>query len=1245
MKKALKCLSVIIVMLIILFSFSITALAQTTTQDGLQVNLTTDKQSYSLNEDIQITISVTNTNDFTVKDVSIEALLPDNFELKDSNDETSTKAIDLKSGEQANLTVVAVVKGEEQNVTKPTENTVEPSTEPDNTTEPSTVSDDTTEPTTKSTENNADNTQNTKPNTQATTSIISNNDNNKNNDNNNSDKSDDNTKNNNNQDNTSIKTGSDYTYMGIFIVLLLASISTLLYCLIKHFDKTTKIVSSILCVVIAVTSVVGISKFNAFAQENKTDINKSTITLGEQIRVDNNDYTITANVDYKFNYDISLTNFKADTFDIYLNEEKLVTFTCNVTGNKRIRSNDVAVYNKEHKFIVYMNDDGMNGDLLANDGVYSGQTTLSSAEFKLEEYFATAFDSKSNIFEINFYRNLTEEEFSSFDKLHTYVTSLSFSEACNYVKNSDEINTYSIDEQNKNITYNSIYHITGVWEEEKDNSLKGSGEFSIPMIFERDYERAKPIVDKLYFSSQLKKKDVIVMRPFRNSGFEYDDFKYSGELLSSALNSALTVIDDEAVTLSEMKNLSNYGIVLIDSHGTLINGNTPNIIIGEKYKENQSYSADYSSGTINCIGTEKNLTVGRRFIEKYYQDKSLTNSFLFLGTCYSSYANDIPLALLNAGATSTIGFTDSVSLDYCNNTLFETVINSMLLSADPLEDSISSTKDFYGKCDPYNAKCELIMQGLLSYKIVDKVTDTGSIIGRVKEQGTNAPISNREVKIYNENYTSDNAMYTFIDKTKTDNNGSFKISLPVGTYTLVIDNDGENANSDYYYDTVEIKVKVDAGVDTVLLNDIVLARCENGITGYVYDNDDLINNGKNTPIADVTVEVYQNNNDTTDFIGKCKTDKNGKYTFAVDKNGSYDLSFIKSGYEDKIENMVFVNGGYVTCDAYLEKSISADKGNGTKENPYRVSNIEELKAVKNDLSAYYIQIADIDLRGESWKPIGNEENPFTGDYDGNGYTISNLKYSQYDINYKYIGLFGYNEGAISNIIINNVCLEGFSPSALDGWIPCYLGGISGYNLGEITNCEIMSGIIQTWLSYNGKVYGLNSGAKIYAGGICGINSGTIYKCVNSAKVNINSSQSAYVGGICGDNTFGEISNSFNKADVSGYCKMGDFRLRWQIDCYVAGITNSGDTTNCLCTAKNIIAKAPPSSNSQIAAIQLIYTSARFIGGSRSGENYALEEAYVFRGKTHHAYKDEIITEEYGVILTDIDTINNIWDSY
>lgn len=1155
MKKALKCLSVIIVMLTILFSFSITALAQTTTQDGLQVNLTTDKQSYSLNEDIQITISVTNTNDFTVKGVSIEALLPDKFELKDSNDETSTKAIDLKSGEQANLTVVAVVKGEEQNATNPTENTVEQNTEPDSTTEPNTGQNNTTEPTTKPTENNADNTQNTKPNTQVTTSSISNNDNNKNNDNNNSDKSDDNTKNNSNQDNTSIKTGADYTYMGIFIVLLLASISTLLYCLIKHFNKTTKIISSILCVVIAVTSVIGISKFNAFAQENN-----STITVSEHIKVDNYDYTISANVSYNIDSIDSIT-FK-DFWESDILVDKINEIEKSYT--------DENGYVPKNQVLNAINDVNSYASELKDKG-------------KIKEYYMNYCDCSNG------------EPVSVSIIMNSGITVV-------YTPRQTTLSSNTSLSPKINITSVADYQ---------------------PSLYDFDKETQE-------FVQETHRELYDYLTPYCTLPSCY--------------------YENENVTYSSLSELRSNQLVMWVGHGVRANNHTY-LEIGEEYKFSNFLKYDVfntelkkmlDSGEI--IKTSNNtIAVNYKYLDKVLGD--LSNSMIYLNSCYTGCDKDLCDMFVKKGVSGLVVNSGSIIADYACAMQVGTIsllseINAKTKNYYTISEAFNLCKKEYGEADKYGVY-PFIYNGD-DYRLFPV---NGSIIGRVKEQGTNVPISNREVKIYNENYTSDNAMYTFIDKTKTDNNGSFKISLPAGTYTLVIDNDGENATSDYYYDTVEMKVKVDAGVDTVLLNDIVLARCENGITGYVYDNDDLINNGKNTPIADVTVDVYQNNNGTTDYIGKCKTDENGKYTFAVYKNGSYDLSFTKSGYEDKIENMVFVNGGYVTCDAYLEKSISADKGNGTKENPYRVSNIEELKAVKNDLSAYYIQIADIDLRGESWKPIGNEENPFTGDYDGNGYTISNLKYSQYNIDYEYIGLFGYNEGAINNIIINNVCLEGFSPSTINDWIPCYLGGISGYNLGEITNCEIMSGIIQTWLSYDGKVYGINSGAKIYAGGICGKNSGTIYKCVNSAKVNINSSQSAYVGGICGDNTFGKISNSFNKADVSGYCKMGDFKLRWQIDCYVAGITNSGDTKNCLCTAKNIIAKAPPSSNSQIAAIQFIDTSARFIGGSRLGENYALEEAYVFRGKTHHAYKDEIITEEYRVILTDIDTINNIWDSY
>ncbi len=802
MKRTLKFLSAIIVMLTILFSFSITALAQTTTQDGLQVNLTTDKQSYSLNEDIQITISVTNTNDFTVKDVSIEALLPDNFELKDSNDETSTKVIDLKSGEQANLTLVAVVNS-------------------------------TTEPTIKPTESN---TQDTKPNTQTTTSIISNNDNNK------SDKSDENTKNNINQDNTSIKTGSDYTYMCIFIVLLLASISTLLYCLIKHFDKTTKIITSVLCVVIAVISVVGISKFNILAHENKATAqgNNSTITVSEHIKVDNNNYTITANVDYNIASidSISLKDFlESDKLIDKVNEiEKSYTDENGYVPENQVQNaiNAVNLYLSELKdngkiSEYYMNYcDCSNGEpvsvsIIMNSGitvVYTPrQATLSSnTSLSPKINITSVADYQPSLYDFN--EEIQEYVQETHRKLYNYLTPYSTLSSCYY--------------ENENVTYSSL------------------------------------------------------------------------------------------------SELSSNQLVMWFGHGVRANNHTY-LEIGEEYKFSNFLKYDVFNTDFKKMIDNKEIvkTANHKIAVNYqYLDKvlgNLSNSMIYLNSCYSGCDKDLCDMFVKKGVKGLVGNSGSIQAKYGCEAQVGIVsllaqINKETNNYYTLSEALNLCKEEYGEADK-NGMYPFVYTGD-DYRLFSV---NGSIIGKVKEQGTNAPISNREVKIYNEFYTVDNAMYTFVDKTTTNDSGNFNFSLPAGTYTLVINNDGGNIDSNYYYDEVEIKVEFEAGLDTVLLNDIVLARRENGITGYVYDNNDLINSGKNTPIADVTVEVYQNNNGATDYIGKCKTDENGKYTFAVDKNGSYDLSFKKSGNEDKNENMVLVSGGFTNRNVYLIKDSSGEE--------------------------------------------------------------------------------------------------------------------------------------------------------------------------------------------------------------------------------------------------------------------------------------------------------------------------------
>jgi hypothetical protein len=53
----------------------------------------------------------------------------------------------------------------------------------------------------------------------------------------------------------------------------------------------------------------------------------------------------------------------------------------------------------------------------------------------------------------------------------------------------------------------------------------------------------------------------------------------------------------------------------------------------------------------------------------------------------------------------------------------------------------------------------------------------------------------------------------------------------------------------------------------------------------------------------------------------------------------------------------------------------------------RINNGTELKNIK-DMNGKYILGANIDLKNESWTPLGEE--PFKGTIIGNGYTIANL---------------------------------------------------------------------------------------------------------------------------------------------------------------------------------------------------------------------------------------------------------------
>lgn len=77
-----KKLSVFLLIAAILMSlFIMPACAETIVQDGLEITLTTDKDEYTADEEIQAEVEVKNLNDFAVTGISIEILLPNGYVL------------------------------------------------------------------------------------------------------------------------------------------------------------------------------------------------------------------------------------------------------------------------------------------------------------------------------------------------------------------------------------------------------------------------------------------------------------------------------------------------------------------------------------------------------------------------------------------------------------------------------------------------------------------------------------------------------------------------------------------------------------------------------------------------------------------------------------------------------------------------------------------------------------------------------------------------------------------------------------------------------------------------------------------------------------------------------------------------------------------------------------------------------------------------------------------------------------
>lgn len=168
---------------------------------------------------------------------------------------------------------------------------------------------------------------------------------------------------------------------------------------------------------------------------------------------------------------------------------------------------------------------------------------------------------------------------------------------------------------------------------------------------------------------------------------------------------------------------------------------------------------------------------------------------------------------------------------------------------------------------------------------------------------------------------------------------------------------------------------------------------------------------------------------------------------------------------------------------------------------------------------------DIDLNGKPWTAIGTKSNPFTGEFYGNGHTVSNLLITASS---QYQGLFGYvgNVKGTETASVQDLSVQGtIKTTASD------VGGVVGYAVYAKLN-NLKSNVSITIDRVN------SSDSIAYAGGIVGEAIRTnLNRCFNSGDVTALKQEK--VGGVAGYSSSGNIQYCGNTGNITaGGCSAG-----------------------------------------------------------------------------------------------------------
>ena len=179
-----------------------------------------------------------------------------------------------------------------------------------------------------------------------------------------------------------------------------------------------------------------------------------------------------------------------------------------------------------------------------------------------------------------------------------------------------------------------------------------------------------------------------------------DDSNYAYRLLQNSaepLFAAEPPVRGEEVTTEHFKNIARFGVVILSSHGVVLNGE-PTVVLSRQHSsaEIDALRKEIDSGAL-ILGNGGTLHIGPKFIARH-NDARGRDGYINLGLCQGIMREGLADALLEAGFAGVTGFTDNVDNDYAYN-CSGTMIESML-SGQPFKVAYATTVAKLGEQDP-----------------------------------------------------------------------------------------------------------------------------------------------------------------------------------------------------------------------------------------------------------------------------------------------------------------------------------------------------------------------------------------------------------------------------------------------------------------------------------------------------------------------------------------------------------------